>query len=174
MVRRLLCGVALVGLLGLLLGVNEAKAQPKSIGLRLGYNLEAAYEHTLGPGFLLGTFGVMGYSASIAGSVSYNWIPTTWGDRKAWELFVGGGLGVANIFWEPNIFAIGPMGSVGVQYSFWFPLMLTASWKPTFAVGIYSYKESRVHGYVIEEAHTEVGYFLPALFDFALTVSYKF
>ena len=174
MMRRILYSLVLVGLLGLLLGSQQAKAQPKAIGLRWGWNLEAAYEHTLGPGFILATAGVAGYSAAITASASYNWVPATWGDRNAWEFFVGGGLGLANYFWTPNVFVIGPMPCIGIQYSFWFPLMLTINWKPLFGVGIYSYPESSVYGVVVDEAHTETHFFLPGLYDFALTVSYTF
>lgn len=114
------------------LGISVvASAQPRALGVRVGYGAELSYQHSLSDNFLefdLGLFGnnsfnlVAAYDFSVAPVGPFNFYIGPAADL----LFVGdtddaeGGLG------------IGVGGQLGLEYIFDFPLQISLDWRPMF------------------------------------------
>ncbi len=119
------------------LGMASAIAQPRAVGVRLGYGVEVSYQHSLSNNMLSVDVGLPGF-AGIEGAVTYDWInpfstKIPWNNKGEWNwsLGVGGAVG----FWWPasyNYAFVGVAGRVGVEYNFWFPLQLSVEWRPAF------------------------------------------
>ena len=143
-----------------------AIAQPKAIGLRLGYNAEASYQHFFGKNFIqldAGTFyGFRGVSFSPTFNFSIakpNWTP-----KGEWEFYAGPGLSTGYFFGysgsvlykdgsvkngrHGDYFYLGLSGMFGLSYTFWFPLQLSVDFRPTL-IGFQTIDQdhySRVYG----------------------------
>lgn len=116
-----------------------ASAQPKAVGGRLGYGLEASYQHYLGcPNFLevnagLGLVGGAGFTAT--GTYNFMFAQPSWTSRGSWGWYAGPGitLGSTN-YHDDNHFFFGVVGQLGLEYEFWFPLQLSADIRPAFGL----------------------------------------
>ena len=129
-------------LAALMLGLAvAASAQPRAIGLRGGYGIEASYQHTLSKtnfvqadlGFTAGGFNM---------TATYNWMlfKPQWTDRGEWGVYAGPGVTLgSNVYstlsYRPG-FHIGVAGIVGLEYTFWFPLPLSVDIRPQFGLGL--------------------------------------
>jgi len=127
--------VIIVAALGLSIA---AMAQPKAIGGRLGYGLEASYQHYIGnPNFLevnAGLWGLSDVGFKLTGTYNFVFAQPSWSPRGHWAWYAGPGVTLGTAYYNDssnNLF-IGLLGQVGLEYEFWFPLQLSADLRPTF------------------------------------------
>ena len=136
-----------------------AAAQPKSIGIRWGFNTEISYQHNLGgANFVEANLGTFGFNSfDISSTYNFMIAQPNWTDRGEWGFYAGPGLALG--FNRSVNFAI--QGQVGLEYTFWFPLQLAVDLKPQF--GFWA-------------GHGSAGFFTEGLFGFgpALSVRYRF
>ena len=138
-------------------GVATAVAQHRAIGGQIGNGIEFSYEHTVGNNFVsldAGSPGWFYHGIGLEGVATYNWLNPFGADFPAvsqgdwnWYMGVGAGLGF-NFYnystWSTyasewiNTFYVGAAGRIGVEYNFWFPLQLSAEWRPVVGPGIVS------------------------------------
>lgn len=112
-----------------LLAVSQA--QPRAVGARLGYGLEASYQHTLGKNMVeaeLGLYNFLGFDASA----TYDWIFSinSWPHKGEWNWYAGVGAGLGMNWFNYDYFFVGVAGRIGVEYNFWFPLQLSVDYRP--------------------------------------------
>lgn len=144
----------------LTLGVAfAAAAQPKAIGLRLGWSVEASYQHNVnGADFVEANLGTFGY-AGLDLSSTYNFMiaQPAWTDRGEWGFYAGPGLALG--FFHGTSIAV--QGQVGLEYTFWFPLQLAIDLKPQIGVVMWN---------------GGAGFWRPGLYGFSpcLSVRYRF
>ena len=192
-IRIMKKSVLLVAFLAML-GVATAVAQPRAIGGQIGYGIEASYEHTLGNNFLSIDLGLPGWfyqGLGIEGVVTYNWLNPFGADFPAvsqgdWNWYMGVGLGIGDRIWNystwstyareyRNNFHVGVAGRFGVEYNFWFPLQLSAEWRPTVGPRFYSdvYYDNNGSRYVADKG---VYYYTDGLYLGAILIGvrYKF
>ncbi len=152
--KKIILGVVFV------VGVVAAvQAQPRAIGGRLGYGIEASYQHSFGSNMLQADLGLPGFH-SIAGTVTYDWIWSidSWKEKGEWNWYAGVG-GGAGFSWWGNWAFLGVAGMVGVEYNFWFPLQLSLDYRPLIGPHF---------------GGGGAGFYHWGLWDFALSVRYKF
>ena len=144
----------------LVLGVAfAASAQPRAIGARLGYAMEASYQHTVSNADFvevnLGTFGY--HNLSIASTYNFMIAQPAWTDRGEWGFYAGPGLAFS--FFSGTTIAV--QAQVGLEYTFWFPLQLAIDLKPQFGAWIGNHAS---------------GFYTGGLYGFApvLSVRYRF
>lgn len=116
-----------------------AYAQPRAIGVRLGYGAEVSYEHGFSSGNMLSLeVGVPGF-ASLEAACTYDWIDpfgatVPWNEKGEWHWYMGVG-GAAQWSWYAmNAGFVGACGRFGIEYDFWFPLQISIDWRPTLGV----------------------------------------
>lgn len=96
-----------------------ASAQPKAIGGRLGYGIEASYQHTLGaPHFLelnAGIFGLNHVGFRFTGLYNFVFAQPNWTPRGSWAWYAGPGvsLGTAHYNDKNGQFFAGIAGQLG-------------------------------------------------------------
>ncbi|MBR1873117.1 MAG: hypothetical protein IJ795_07925 [Bacteroidales bacterium] len=121
----------------LLIGI-AASAQPKAIGLRLGYYNAVSYEHYLGgDNFIEANGGIYGNSGGVSffadGIYNFTIAHPDWTPRGEWGFYAGPGLTLGTWANGGNAsFDIGICGQVGLEYTFWFPLNLSFDLRPRF------------------------------------------
>ena len=118
--------------------IAAAYAQPRAIGVRLGYGAEVSYEHSLGNNMLSIDLGVPAFAA-LEAAVTYDWIDpfgatVPWSEKGEWHWYmgVGGGLGWSwyGTYTGAVPLMVGVAGRFGLEYDFWFPLQLSIDWRP--------------------------------------------
>lgn len=180
-----------------MLGVATAVAQPRAIGGQLGYLLEASYEHSLGDNFLEADLGFPGLFLSgfaMETVVTYNWLNPFGADfpqvsKGDWNWYMGPGLGLGFGILDrrynfsgveeriqSHSFYFGAAGRFGVEYNFWFPLQLSAEWRPVVGPAFGGYKETNVNTGAVIDERSVVGFNVTSLYAtaFVLGVRYKF
>ena len=137
--------------------VGAAVAQPRAIGLNLGYGVDFSYQHTVGASNMVDLSVNIPTFNGIGVTATYDWInpfntaiPWDYEGQWNWNLGVGAGVGVYNPFrtqsiltedgtlgkeWAGKIY-VGAVGHVGVSYDFWFPLQLSVDYRPNIGVAI--------------------------------------
>lgn len=124
----------------LVLGFAVAvSAQPRAIGLRLGWGAEASYQHTVyNEDFVEVDLGLCTFDGLNASAV-YNFMiaQPAWTDRGDWGFYAGPGLavGMGGLTTESAYFNLGVAGQVGLEYTFWFPLQLSFDIRPVLGFG---------------------------------------
>ena len=120
--------------------VGAAVAQPRAIGVNLGYGVDFSYQHTLSETNMIDLSVNVPLFAGIGATATYDWVnpfgtAIPWNNKGEWNwnLGVGAGVGIYG-FKYPSIYA-GVVGHVGVSYDFWFPLQLSLDYRPN--IGIY-------------------------------------
>ncbi len=144
-------------------------AQPRAIGGRLGWSVDASYQHGFGnTRFLEIDAGFLGYNA-IQATVIHDWIFASphWTPKGTWDWYagVGGATGFGGLL--ENLVRddyyhygyVGVAGQIGLSYTFWFPLQLSADFRPT--IGTWFNRDN-------------VGFYYFGAWDFALSVRYAF
>lgn len=121
-------------------------AQPKAIGLRMGYNMEASYQHNIGSvGFLQLDAGSFSGFRGFAVSPTFNFVfsEPNWTSKGEWQWYAGPGISTGYfIGWNNpilhnlsgrygNYYYLGLSGMLGLSYTFWFPLQLSVDFRPT-------------------------------------------
>ena len=104
-----------------------AVAQPRAVGLRGGFGVEASYQHSLGANFVDASLGLSGKFLNVA--ATYNWMiaKPQWTDRGEWGVYAGPG---AALGFGSGFLNVGVAGEVGLEYQFWFPLQLSIDIRP--------------------------------------------
>lgn len=113
-----------------------ASAQPRAIGGRLAYGLEASYQHYVGgENFVEANLGLCYFSALNA-TAAYNFMiaQPAWTARGEWGFYAGPGATVGLDFIGRQEFVFGIVGQVGLEYTFWFPLQLSVDLRPQFGL----------------------------------------
>ena len=123
-------------------------AQPRAVGVRLGYGAQVSYEHQLGQNMVSLEVGVPGF-ARLEAACTYDWIDpfgatVPWNEKGEWHWYMGVGAAVQAPFAFSSAF-IGAAGRFGVEYDFWFPLQLSIDWRPSLGVAFNS--DGAVFGY---------------------------
>ena len=116
-----------------------ASAQPRAIGLRLGWGAEASYQHTVyNEDFVEVDLGLCTFDGLNASAV-YNFMiaQPAWTDRGDWGFYAGPGLavGMGGLTTDSAYFNLGVAGQVGLEYTFWFPLQLSFDIRPVLGFG---------------------------------------
>lgn len=108
-----------------------AAAQPRAIGLRGGYGVEATYQHSLGANFIEANLGLGGFN-SLNVAATYNWmlVQPNWTSKGDWGVYAGPGAALGLGFGDAAGLNIAVAGQVGLEYSFWFPLQLSLDIRP--------------------------------------------
>lgn len=126
--------------------IASAYAQPRAIGVRLGYGAEVSYEHSLGQNMLSIDVGVPAF-AGVEAVVTYDWIDPfntafPWSKKGEWHWYMGVGAGLA--WYWPSLpalgMSVGAAGRIGVEYDFWFPLQLSVDWRPVIGPSFFGYE----------------------------------
>lgn len=137
--------------------VGVAVAQPRAIGLNIGYGVDFSYQHTVGEANMVDLSVNIPAFNGIGVTATYDWInpfntAIPWNEQGTWNwsLGVGAGVGVYNPFrtqgvltengeldkeWAGKIYA-GAVGHVGVSYDFWFPLQLSLDYRPNIGLAV--------------------------------------
>lgn len=143
----------------LCLGI-AASAQPKAIGARLGVGygpVALSYEHYLGGiNFAEANLGV--YTAfeqvGFIAEAIYNWVlyEPEWTPRGEWAWYAGPGISFGSVPYsrvENPAAMYGIVGQVGLEYTFWFPLQLSADVRPRLCyVGDSLWEHGLSHGFI--------------------------
>lgn len=103
-----------------------ASAQPKALGLRLGYGADLSYQHTLGgANFIEADLGLESFK-SLNIAATYNFMIAQFGDGFGFYAGPGIGLGFAEKL------RVGIAGQVGLEYNFNAPVQLSLDVRPYF------------------------------------------
>lgn len=103
-----------------------ASAQPKALGLRLGYGADLSYQHTLGgANFIEADLGLESFK-SLNIAATYNFMIAQFGDGFGFYAGPGIGLGFADKL------RVGIAGQVGLEYNFAAPVQLSLDVRPYF------------------------------------------
>lgn len=104
-------------------------AQPRALGLRLGYGAELSYQHYMGGGenFLEIDLGLTGFnSLNVAGVYDWNLY-----QNGPWGVYGGAGAALGLGISEDNShFHLALAGQIGVEYNFNIPLQLSLDLRP--------------------------------------------
>jgi len=171
---------------------TTAISQPRTIGMRVGICvMEADYQHNIKKNqFVEAGFGIdFGYNANgilgakAAASYNFIWARPAWTDKGTWALYAGPGvtMGFVNdevhykvgnevVHFLDNGFMLGICGQVGLEYTFWFPLQLSADLRPVFGMHIndgYTDTTGRRHG-------TRAGFYDNGILGFVPTISVRY
>ena len=149
-------------------------AQPRAIGVRIGWGAGASYQHGFGEKNMLQVdLDAYLFEQGIQATATYNWIFPfhSWKGNGSWNWYagVGGGIGMLWPNWwirtdpskirgEFTGFA-GVVGMIGIEYNFKFPLQLSLDYRPLISPLLYK---------------GGVDFNLGGLFGGGLAVRYKF
>ena len=176
-------------------GIATAAAQPRAIGGQLGNGITFSYEHTLGNNFVSADLSFPGWFINgfgVEAVATYNWLnpfgvdfPTV--SQGDWNWYMGPGLAIGDrvdaysytvlgdrYIHASNDFYLGVAGRFGVEYNFWFPLQLSAEWRPI--VGPSFVTDTYVDGYGNRISNTTTAFYAGGLYwnAFMIGVRYKF
>lgn len=105
-----------------------ASAQPKSIGVRLGYGGEVSYQHYMsGNNFLEADLGWFDNGFFVSGIYDFNIA-----SEGNFNFYAGPGAQLGATTGENGTFNLGVCGQLGMEYNFNIPLILSLDWKPSF------------------------------------------
>jgi len=112
---------------------------PRAVGGRIGYGIDASYQHALGESNMVQVEVGVPYFSRLEAACTYDWInpgglTIPWSERGQWNWYAGvGGVVGSNLrFTEGYVRAA---GRIGVEYNFWFPLQLSLDWRPSLGLG---------------------------------------
>ena len=116
-----------------------AYAQPRAVGVRLGYGAQVSYEHQLGQNMVSLEVGVPGF-ARLEAACTYDWIDpfgatVPWNEKGEWHWYMGVGGAFQTSWVADGSGFVGAAGRFGIEYDFWFPLQLSLDWRPNVGVG---------------------------------------
>ena len=116
-----------------------AYAQPRAVGVNLGYGAAVSYQHSFGEANMLDVSVTIPQFYGIGAIVTYDWIDpfgatVPWNNKGEWHWYMGvGAAGGIYGFLQPFWYA-GVAGQFGIEYDFWFPLQLSLDWRPNIGV----------------------------------------
>ena len=118
-------------------GFASAVAQPRAIGVNLGYGADISYQHSLGEANMIDlSLNIPAY-AGLGVTATYDWInpfgvaiPWDYEGEWNWNLGVGAGVGTYAFL----AYYVGAVAHAGVSYDFWFPLQLSLDYRPNIGI----------------------------------------
>lgn len=141
-------------------GATTVVAQPRAIGVNLGYGVDLSYQHSLGEANMVDfsiNIPLVHNTIGIGATATYDWIdpfgtaiPWDYKGEWKWSLGVGAGAGAYSLLasnevvnaegkvenkWGGSIYA-GVVGHVGVEYDFWFPMQLSLDYRPNVGINL--------------------------------------
>ncbi|HCS87679.1 MAG TPA: hypothetical protein DIW30_04500 [Bacteroidales bacterium] len=150
------------------LGAATAVAQPRAVGVNLGYGASISYQHNLGAANMIDlAVEFPGFMWGIGATCTYDWInpfgtQIPWNHKGEWNWAMGVGAGAG--FWWTGMGYAGVVGHVGVAYDFWFPLELSLDYRPNIGLWFGD------HG----DTDHPVGFYSEGFYGVSLGVRYKF
>lgn len=103
-----------------------ASAQPKALGLRIGYGAELSYQHNVGSNFIEADLGLASFK-SLQVAATYNFNIAEFG--QGFKFYAGPGIGLG--FAEQ--LSVGIAGQAGIEYNFASaPIQLSLDVRPYF------------------------------------------
>lgn len=129
--------------------VAYVNAQPRAIGVNMGYGAGFSYQHGFGTSNMLDLAVDIPFFNGIGGFITYDWIdpfnaPVPWNEKGEWHWYmgVGGTGGMYGFYGEDGIgWYAGVAGHIGIEYDFWFPLQLSFDWRPNIGVTNWGYEK---------------------------------
>ena len=120
-----------------IVGAATAVAQPRAIGVNIGYGIDLSYQHGLGEANMIDLSVNIPAFNGIGATATYDWInpfntAIPWNEKGEWNWSLGVGAG-AGYYW-PAVGFVGAAGRIGVEYNFWFPLQLSIDYRPVLGV----------------------------------------
>jgi len=111
---------------------------PRAVGGRLGYGVDASYQHALGESNMVQLEVGVPFFSRLEAACTYDWInpgglDIPWNERGDWNWYAGVGGAIQVPFSFTGAF-IGAAGRIGVEYNFWFPLQLSIDFRPTLGI----------------------------------------
>ncbi len=122
--------------------VGMAVAQPRAIGVNIGYGADISYQHTLSEANMLDISLNLPSFAGIGAKATYDWInpfgtAVPWNNKGEWNWYLGVGASAGLyelLSSKANAWYVGAAGHVGIEYQFWFPLQLSLDYRPTIGI----------------------------------------
>jgi len=116
-----------------------ASAQPRTIGGRITYGVEATYQHSLGNNFVEANLGFGCFSGlNLASTYNFMLCKPDWTPKGTWGVYAGPGATLQFDFNQNGSFDFGVGGQVGLEYFFeQLPLQLSFDWRPMFGPQCY-------------------------------------
>lgn len=119
--------------------IGSAVAQPRAVGVNLGYGLGLSYQHGFGETNMLDVAVNIPFFSGIGGIVTYDWInpfntAVPWEYKGEWNWYMGVGAAAGIYGFSAPIWYAGVAGHFGIEYDFWFPLQLSLDWRPNIGV----------------------------------------
>ena len=121
-----------------------AYAQPRAVGINVGYGIDLSYQHSIGESNMIDLSVNVPMFNGIGATCTYDWVnpfgtAIPWNNKGEWNwslgVGAGGGLyGLDLIKYGATIWYAGVVGHVGVEYNFWFPLQLSVDYRPNIGV----------------------------------------
>lgn len=114
-------------------------AQPRAIGVNLGYGVDLSYQHNLGESNMIDLSVNVPFFDGIGATCTYDWVnpfntAIPWDNKGEWNWSLGVGAGAGIYGFKTPLWYAGVVGHVGVAYDFWFPMELSLDWRPNFGV----------------------------------------
>lgn len=124
-------------------GVATAVAQPRAVGVNLGYGVDVSYQHSLGNANMIDLSVNLPAFNGIGATATYDWInpfntAVPWDYQGVWNWYMGVGAGGGIYTFNNPSWFVGAVGHVGIEYQFWFPLQLSLDWRPN--IGVHGYQ----------------------------------
>jgi hypothetical protein len=119
--------------------VGVAVAQPRAIGVNIGYGIDLSYQHSLGEANMIDLSVNIPEFHGIGATATYDWInpfntAIPWNEKGEWNWSLGVGAGAGIYGFKQPFWYAGVVGHVGVEYNFWFPLQLSVDWRPNIGL----------------------------------------
>jgi hypothetical protein len=116
--------------------VIAVSAQPRAIGARGGYGVEASYQHSFGESNMLQLDLGIPFSG-IQAVGTYNWLSPIGSGDWNWYAGIGAGVGIYGWGWRSSWLFVGIAGMIGIEYNFNIPLQISLDYRPV--IGPYFY-----------------------------------
>lgn len=146
-----------------------AFAQPKAVGIKLGWFNGISYQHYLNdPNFMQFDLAVSAHSnayattavVNLGGSYNFNIANPQFTTKGTWGIYAGPALGISmahtsykdilgGALENNTSFSYGIGAQAGIEYTFWFPLQLSLDVQPLIAFGNGGFSTSSLVGGLI-------------------------
>lgn len=112
-------------------------AQPKAIGVKVGWGTDISYQQYMGDNFLEVNLGLDNFnSLDFATFYNFTIARPEWTDVGRWGMYFGPGCSLGmKLFGKTHFFHISAACMLGVEYTFDIPLQLSFDVKPQMGVG---------------------------------------
>lgn len=119
--------------------ISLAVAQPRAVGVNLGYGAAFSYQHSLGEKNMVDLAVEVPAFMGIGASCTYDWIDpfntsVPWDEKGEWHWYMGVGAGLGMAGWNAAAGYAGAVGHIGIEYDFWFPFQLSLDYRPNIGV----------------------------------------